>query len=191
MTSRIEAVQFDPGEWAKKDFTERVRIGTNIYVLEALGYPWAAYLFHALKLALFILGWMFFCSCTPGLGTLRNFASWIFAGAAFQKAFLWASLVEVAGFGCMSGPLGEAVAGSVIGWNFGEGHLADERLVEAVQAQCNFDEGELRVICVEAQPILGSTLHWRVVDAKRGILAEGEAELSDLAKRKPWDYGED
>jgi len=42
----------------------------------------------------------------------------------------------------------------------------------------------------EAQPILGSTLHWRIVDAKRGVLEEGDAELSDLAKRKPWDYGD-
>ena len=39
-------------------------------------------------------------------------------------------------------------------------------------------------------PILGSTLHWRIVDAARGVLEEGHAELSDLAKRKPWDYGE-
>jgi hypothetical protein len=85
---------------------------------------------------------------------------------------------------------GETVAGSVVGWNFGEGHLADERLIAAVQQQCHFDDGELRVICVEAQPILGSTLHWRIVDAKSGVLEEGHAELSDLAKRKPWDYGE-
>jgi hypothetical protein len=85
---------------------------------------------------------------------------------------------------------GEAVAGSVVGWNFGEGHLADERLLAAIQEQCGFDEGELRVICVEAQPILGSTLHWRIVDAKRGLLDEGHAELADLARRKPWDYGE-
>jgi len=39
-------------------------------------------------------------------------------------------------------------------------------------------------------PILGSTLHWWIVDAARGDLEEGHAELSDLAKRKPWDYGE-
>jgi hypothetical protein len=58
-----------------------------------------------------------------------------------------------------------------------------------VQAQCGFEDGELRVICVEAQPILGSTLHWRIVDAKRGLLDEGRAELADLAARKPWDYG--
>ena len=85
---------------------------------------------------------------------------------------------------------GETVAASVVGWNFGEGHLADEKLIAAVQAQCGFEEGELRVICVEAQPILGSTLHWRIVDAKRGVLEQGHAELRDLAARKPWDYGE-
>ncbi len=84
---------------------------------------------------------------------------------------------------------GETVAGSVLGWNFGEGHLADERLIASISEQCGFEEGELRVICVEAQPILGSTLHWRIVDGKRGQIAEGHAELSDLARRKPWDCG--
>jgi hypothetical protein len=38
---------------------------------------------------------------------------------------------------------GETVAASVVGWNFGEGHLADEKLIAAVQAQCGFEEGEL------------------------------------------------
>ncbi len=85
---------------------------------------------------------------------------------------------------------GETVAGSVLGWNFGEGHLHDEQLVENIQAQCGFEDGEVRVICVEAQPLLGSSLHWRIVDAKRGLLAEGHAELADLARRKPWDCGE-
>ena len=84
---------------------------------------------------------------------------------------------------------GEEVAASVLGWNFGEGHLADERLLAAVQEQCQFEEGELRVVCVEAQPILGSTLHWRLVDAKTGLIEEGHAELADLAERKPWDFG--
>jgi hypothetical protein len=84
---------------------------------------------------------------------------------------------------------GEPIAGSIIGWNFGEGHFADERLIRAVQSQCNFEEGELRAICVEGQPILGSTLHWRVVDAKTGVIDEGHVELEELARRKPWDYG--
>lgn len=85
---------------------------------------------------------------------------------------------------------GETVAGSVLGWNFGEGHLADERLIAAVQAQCGFEDGELRVICVEAQPLFGSSLHWRIVDAKRGVIEEGRVALSRLAGRKPWHLGE-
>ena len=84
---------------------------------------------------------------------------------------------------------GEIVAASVLGWNFGEGHLCDDRLLAAIQQQCGFEEGELRVICVESQPLLGTSLHWRIFDAERGELAEGDVELSELRKRKPWDYG--
>jgi hypothetical protein len=85
---------------------------------------------------------------------------------------------------------GENVAGSVLGWNFGEGHLCDERLLECIQEQCQFEDGEVRAIMVESQPLLGSTLHWRIVDAKRGVLEEGYVSLDELAKRAPWDYGE-
>jgi hypothetical protein len=84
---------------------------------------------------------------------------------------------------------GENVAGSVLGWNFGEGHLCSERLLECIQAQCHFEDGEVRAIMVESQPLLGSTLHWRIFDAKRGLLEEGYAHLDDLARRAPWDYG--
>jgi hypothetical protein len=106
MSVQATAKPFDPSEWSKKDFTERVRIGTNFYVLNGIGYPLAAYLFHATRVAVFVAGWVFFCSFTPGLGTLSGFTTWIFEPVAFQKAFLWASLFEAGGFGCMSGPLG-------------------------------------------------------------------------------------
>ena len=100
------ASEFDPARWAQKDFTERVRIGTNRYVLQGLNYPTAAYVFHAVKLLLLVAGWVWFVRYTPGLGGLTDVGAWIFADVAFQKAFLWASLFEVMGFGCMSGPLG-------------------------------------------------------------------------------------
>ena len=45
----------------------------------------------------------------------------------------------------------------------------------ASRQQCDFEDGELRAIMVESQPLLGSTLHWRIVDAKRGLLDEGYA----------------
>ena len=50
---------------------------------------------------------------------------------------------------------GELVCGMVLGYNFGDGHLHDEEFLAAVQEQCGFEDGELRVIMVEGQPLFG------------------------------------
>jgi hypothetical protein len=81
---------------------------------------------------------------------------------------------------------GELVAGMVLGWNFGDGHLHREQLLRSVQSQCAFDEGELRCVMVEAQPLFRPTLHWRILDAKTGQLAEGLANVQELRERQPW-----
>jgi hypothetical protein len=81
---------------------------------------------------------------------------------------------------------GELIAGLVLGWNFGDGHLHREELLRAVQAQCSFDEGELRCIMVEAQPLGRPTLHYRVHDAKTGLLSEGLADVGELRTLQPW-----
>jgi hypothetical protein len=81
---------------------------------------------------------------------------------------------------------GELVAGMVIGWNFGDGHLHREQLLRAVQAQCGFEAGELRCIMVESQPFGRSTLHYRIHDAKTGLIEEGHAHVRDLRARQPW-----
>lgn len=84
---------------------------------------------------------------------------------------------------------GEIIAASVLGWNFGEGHLCNEGLLGGIQQQCGFESGELRVLMVESQPLFGSTLQWRIVDAKDGLLEQGHVALSELKRRAPWDYG--
>ena len=84
---------------------------------------------------------------------------------------------------------GELVAGLALGWNFGDGHLHDEGLLRAIQAQCGFEEGELRCIFVESQPMLGSSLRWRVADAKRGVLERGSISIRELLARQPWPAG--
>jgi len=84
---------------------------------------------------------------------------------------------------------GELVAGLTLGWNFGDGHLHDERLLAALQAQCGFEAGELRCIFIESQPLGGSTLHWRIADAKTGRLHEGRVPVRELLSRQPWDEG--
>jgi hypothetical protein len=81
---------------------------------------------------------------------------------------------------------GEIVAGLALGWNFGDGHLHREELLRALQAQCHFEEGELRCIMVESQPLGRGTLHYRIVDAKSGLREEGLAEVAELRKASPW-----
>ena len=84
---------------------------------------------------------------------------------------------------------GEMVAGMVAGWNFGDGHLHDEQLLEAIQEQCNFEEGELRVVFIESQPLFGRSMAWRVADAKTGQMAEGESMIKDMIEWQPWPTG--
>ncbi|MFB6226807.1 MAG: DUF3556 domain-containing protein, partial [bacterium] len=81
---------------------------------------------------------------------------------------------------------GELIAGMTVGWNFGAGHLHDEELLRTLQEECNFEEGELRCIFVESQPLLKQSLHWRIADAKSGQLDEGEAQIQDLLELQPW-----
>lgn len=81
---------------------------------------------------------------------------------------------------------GELVAGVVIGWNFGDGHLHDEQLLRAVQAQCGFEEGELRCIFVESQPLFHPHLPYRIVDAKTGELERGSVSVDSLLEGQPW-----
>jgi hypothetical protein len=81
---------------------------------------------------------------------------------------------------------GELVAGFALGWNFGEGHLHDEGLLRAIQAQCGFEEGELRCIFLESQPLFAGELEWRVVDAKTGELSRGKVSIAELRELQPW-----
>ena len=81
---------------------------------------------------------------------------------------------------------GELVAGLVLGWNFGDGHLHRESLLTAVQNQCHFESGELRCIFVESQPF-GRPFHdWRIVDAKDGLIENGRTQIDDIIERQPW-----
>lgn len=81
---------------------------------------------------------------------------------------------------------GEIMAGLVLGWNFGDGHLHDEQLLAAVQAQCGFEPGELRCIFVEAQPLGGDSQSWRIHDAATGLVESGTLSVRELQTRQPW-----
>jgi Transmembrane protein of unknown function (DUF3556) len=81
---------------------------------------------------------------------------------------------------------GEIVAGPLLGWNFGEGYLHNEQLLEAVQRRCQFDEGDLRVVILEGQPIHTQQQSYRIVDAKAGLIEKGHVTVEDMLTRQPW-----
>jgi hypothetical protein len=81
---------------------------------------------------------------------------------------------------------GEMVAGMALGWNFGDGHLHGLQLLDAIQEQCGFEDGELRVIMVESQPLGGTSHAWKIADAATGALVEGETRVADIVDRQPW-----
>jgi hypothetical protein len=84
---------------------------------------------------------------------------------------------------------GELVAGMVLGWNFGDGHLHHEQLLAAVQAQCGFEAGELRCLFIEPQALFGSALRYRIADAKTGVLEAGSLPIARLRELQPWAAG--
>jgi Transmembrane protein of unknown function (DUF3556) len=81
---------------------------------------------------------------------------------------------------------GEIIAGPLIGWNFGEGHLHNEQLLAAVQRRCQFEDGDVRVIILESQPFQTQRQEYRIVDAKTGLIEEGYVDVASMLTRQPW-----
>ena len=86
---------------------------------------------------------------------------------------------------------GELVAGVVLGYNFGDGHFHDHRLLAAVQERCRFGPGELRVVTLESQPAHVSRQRYRIWDAADGLVEEGWVDVRDMVSRQPWLVGDE
>lgn len=82
---------------------------------------------------------------------------------------------------------GEIIAGIVIGWNFGDGHLHHHQLMEAIQERCGFGPGDLRVIYLESQPIQRQAHHYAIWDAATGLVEQGWVEIRGMLARQPWE----
>ena len=82
---------------------------------------------------------------------------------------------------------GERICSTAIGWNFGDGHMHNEQLIDALQQRCRFEPGEVRVVLLDAQPIHKQTQTYRLVDAATGQFECGVVKVADMVNRQPWE----
>ena len=78
------------------------------------------------------------------------------------------------------------VCNTLIGFNFGDGHLHNEDLIEAVQNEAQFEPGELIVVWVESQPIHRRIQHYKVIDPALGVIERGTWNVEDAVAEQPW-----
>lgn len=81
---------------------------------------------------------------------------------------------------------GEVVCTMLLGWQFGDGHLFDERTLAAVQERCHFEPGEFITTFTESQPIHKKTVQYKVIDAALGVVERGFYDVRDAVKEQPW-----
>jgi hypothetical protein len=81
---------------------------------------------------------------------------------------------------------GETLCAMVLGWNFGDGHMHNECLIEALQQRCGFEPGDVRVVILDAQPIQKQRQEYRLVDAATGEFERGYVEVDDMVTTQPW-----
>jgi hypothetical protein len=81
---------------------------------------------------------------------------------------------------------GEFVSNVLTGWNFGDGHCLDERLICAMQERCQYEPGDVVVAFTESQPAFSKKVQYRVIDAALGTVEKGWYHNDDAANEQPW-----
>ncbi|MGW4593395.1 DUF3556 domain-containing protein [Amycolatopsis thermoflava] len=81
---------------------------------------------------------------------------------------------------------GEFGCNSLIGFNFGDGHLHNIDLINAVQARVGFAPGEWVVVWVESQAIHSGIQRYQVIDAALGVIERGTWKVADAVQAQPW-----
>ena len=81
---------------------------------------------------------------------------------------------------------GEFVCNSLIGFNFGDGHLHNADLIAAVQKEAAFEPGELVVAWVESEAFGSGVQHYKLIDAALGVIERGTWKVADAVNEQPW-----
>ncbi len=81
---------------------------------------------------------------------------------------------------------GEFVSNVLTGWNFGDGHCLDERLIAALQERCQYEPGDVVIAWTESQPAFSKKVQYRVIDAALGTIEKGWYHNDDAYNEQPW-----
>ena len=80
----------------------------------------------------------------------------------------------------------EFLCNSLIGFNFGDGHLHNEDMINAVQAQARFEPGEVLIVWVESQSVHRDYQEYKVIDPALGVIERGTWKVADAVREQPW-----
>ncbi|WP_372791546.1 DUF3556 domain-containing protein [Paraconexibacter sp.] len=80
----------------------------------------------------------------------------------------------------------EFACNALIGFNFGDGHLHSQKMLEAVQRRCRFEPGEFLVVWIESEAIGRGFQEYWVMDAAVGIVERGRYQVADCVVEQPW-----
>jgi hypothetical protein len=75
---------------------------------------------------------------------------------------------------------------AIVGFNFGDGHLHDRRMIEAVQKRCRFAPGEFIVVWAESEALGSGRQNYLVIDAAIGVVERGSWAVKDAVNEQPW-----
>jgi len=81
---------------------------------------------------------------------------------------------------------GEMLCNSLIGFNFGDGHLHDEDLIRAVQDEAKFEPGECVIAWVESEAVGSGIQRYKLIDAALGVIERGTWRVADAVAEQPW-----
>ena len=79
----------------------------------------------------------------------------------------------------------EFVCNTLIGFNFGDGHLHDADLIAAVQSEAQFEPGELSSSGWSRSRAAARCQHYKVIDAALGVVEQGTWKVADAVDDSP------
>ncbi|TSD93669.1 DUF3556 domain-containing protein [Skermania sp. ID1734] len=80
----------------------------------------------------------------------------------------------------------EFLCNSVLGFNFGDGHMHNEEFIKAVQDEAQFAPGECIIAWVESEALGSGIQRYKVIDAALGVIETGTWRVADAVNEQPW-----